>query len=223
MILLIVFGLIFIVLFYIYNNYSRKKEIIEYFPKFFQEVYNCTSSGMSLIEAIRKSKNSYYGRLTPLIRNMCSQIEWGIPFSNALRNFSNKINDSFVNKVVTLTEKAANFSPDISKSIKDVNDYVTLTIDLERERSLELFPQVVSIYFVFFVFLFIIYILFNFFITTFEAVEILFYKEVFKHLIIIEAILAGLVLGKISEDSYLAGVKHLIFLLSFSIVFILII
>jgi flagellar protein FlaJ len=206
------------ILFYFYYKYKKRKEIIEYFPKFFQEVYNNIASGMSLVDAVRKSKEFHYGRLTPFIKNMCSQIEWGIPFQVAIRNFSNKIKDPFINKIVALTEKAFQFSPDIGKSIRDINEYVLLTKELERERYIEIFPQVISIYFIFFVFLFVVFVLFNYFIPPLKA-ETSFYENIFKHLILIEAILTGLVLGKISEGSYLAGIKHLILLSLLSMLF----
>jgi len=208
------------VLFYFYYRYEKRKEIINYFPKFFQEVYNNIASGMSLVEAVRKSKESNYGSLTPYIRNMCFQIEWGIPFQVAIRNFSTQIKDSFINKVVTLTEKAFQFSPDIGKSIKEINEYILLTKELEKERHTEIFPQIISIYFIFFVFLFVIYILFNYFIPLLVT-DITFYENIFKHLILIEATLTGLILGKISEGSYTAGIKHLILLGMVSIIFLL--
>lgn len=221
--IIVIFVCIFVVLFYIYYYYQRKKEIVEYFPKFFQEIHNNTSSGMSLVEAARKSKNSYYGRLTPLIRNMCYQIEWGVPFPKALRNFSKKLNNLFVNRIIALTEKASEFSPDIGKSIEEINNYILLTRNLKKERSAELFPQLISVYFIFFVFLFIIFILFNLFIPSLGKIDVQFYKDIFIHLIFIEAIITSFVLGKISENSYLAGMKHLIILLSASFAFLFVI
>jgi flagellar protein FlaJ len=221
--MIILFGSIFLILFYIYYNYKKKKEVVEYFPKFSQEIHNHTASGMSLVDAVRKSRDSYYGRLTPLIRNMCHQIEWGIPFYLALKKFADKINNPFIDKVATLTERAAEFSPDIGKSIKEINDYILLTKELEKERYLELFPQVISVYFVFCIFLFIVYILFNFFIPSFELTNIDFYESVFKHMVIIESLIASFVLGKISENSFVAGIKHLIVLLSISFIFLFIV
>jgi len=219
MIELVAVWLCFGALFYLYYRYRRKKEIIEYFPRFFQEVYNNIASGMSLIDAVRKSKEFHYGKLTPLIRNMCFQIEWGVPFHIAVRNFSNKIKDPFITKMVALLEKAFQFSPDIGKSVKEINDYILLTKELEKERYAEIFPQIISLYFVFFVFLLIVFVLFNYLLPSLEA-EVSFYKTIFEHLIIIEAVLTGLVLGKISEGSYFAGIKHLILLISFSILFL---
>ncbi len=206
----------------IYYNYKKRVGVIKFFPRFFQEIYNNTSSGMSLVEAVRKSKDADYGILTPLIRNMCLQIEWGVPFQVALENFGNRVNNKFIKKVITLTEKVAEFSTDVGKSMKEINEYIFLTKKLERKRSTELFPQLISLYFVFFVFLGIIFVIFTFFIPSFGTVEVLEYKILFQHIIVIEAILSGIVIGKITESSYLAGLKHLMVLLLVSTIFLFI-
>lgn len=203
-----------------YYNYAKRKEILELFPKFFQEIYNNTSSGMSLVEAIRKSRESNYGTLTPFIKNMCLQIEWGTPFQVALKNFGNRVNNKFINKVITLIEKSSEFSTDVGKSMKEINNYIFLTKKLERERSTELFPQLISLYFVFFVFLGIIFVIFRFFVPSFGTIDILGYRTLFQHIIIIEAILSGVTIGKITENSYFAGMKHLMVLLIISIIFL---
>ncbi len=208
------------ILSYFYFKYAKNKEIIEFFPRFFQEIYNNTSSGMSLVESVRKSKEAEYGKLTPFIRNTCLQVEWGVPLYIALRNLGNKMNNKFVSKIIALTEKASEFSPDIGKSMKGINDYVSLSKKLEFKRRTELFPQLISFYLVFFVFLLIIFVVFNLFIPSFGSLNILGYKSIFSHLIIIEAVLSGIVIGKITENSFIAGLKHLIILFSFSIIFI---
>lgn len=207
---------------YIYHNYAKKRMVIKFFPRFFQEIYNNTSSGMSLVEAVRKSKEGNYGILTPLIRNMCLQIEWGTPFQVALENFGKKVNDNFIKKIITLTENASEFSTDVGKSMKEINEYIFLTNKLERERSTELFPQLISLYFVFFVFLGIIFVIFSFFIPSFGTINISEYKTIFQNFILIEAVLSGITIGKITENSYIAGLKHLMVLLLISLIFLFI-
>ncbi len=204
----------------IYYNYLKNKEILEFFPKFFQEIYNNTSTGMSLVESVRKSKEGNYGRLTPLIRNMCLQIEWGTPFQIALENFERKANNKFIKKIITLAERAADFSTDIGNTMREINEYIYLTKELERERSTELFPQLISLYFIFFVFLGIIFIIFSFFIPSIGITNLSEYKILFQHIIIIEAILSGIAMGKITENSYIAGLKHLTILLLVSLIFL---
>ncbi len=208
--------------YFIYRRYSKNKEIYDYFPIFIQEVYNNTSTGMSLVDAVKKSKNINYGCLTPFIRNMCLQIEWGVPFEKAIKNFGKKVNNNFIDRLVILMDKVSQFSQDIGKNMGEIYNYVALTKKLERERKTELFPQLISLYFVFFVFLGIIFIVFNFFIPYFETVEILQYKDIFIHLVFIESIFLGLTLGKMIEDSFVSGLKHMIILCTITFIFVMI-
>ncbi len=206
----------------IYTKYSKNKEIYDYFPIFIQEVYNNTSTGMSLVDAVKKSKDVNYGCLTPMIRNMCLQIEWGVPFNKALKSFGKKVNNSFIDRMVILMDKVSQFSQDIGKNMGEIYNYITMTKKLERERKTELFPQLISLYFVFFVFLGIIFIVFNFFIPYFNTVEILEYKNIFIHLVFIESIFLGLTLGKMIDDSFVAGLKHMTILCSVTFIFVMI-
>lgn len=208
------------VLGFFYSKYMKNKKIIDIFPRFFQEMYNNTSSGMSLIESVRKSKEADYGNLTPLIRNMCLQVEWGVPLYLSLRSLGNKINNQFVKKIIILTEKASEFSPDIGKSMKEINEYIYLSKKLELKRKTELFPQLISFYLIFCVFLFIIFVIFNLFIPSFSLLSVGAYRTIFTHFILIESVLSGIVIGKITDDSFTAGLKHMIILLSISLVFL---
>ena len=214
---------IMIPVYLVYKKYLRNKEICDYFPIFIQEVYNNTSTGMSLVDAVKKSKNVNYGCLTPLIRNMCLQIEWGVPFEHAIKNFGKKVNNGFIDRMVILMDKVSQFSFDIGKNMGEIYNYIALTKKLERSRKTELFPQLISLYFVFFVFLGIIFIVFKFFIPYFETVEILEYKNVFIHLVFIESIFLGLTLGKMIENSFVAGLKHMAILCTITFIFVMVI
>ncbi len=206
----------------IYAKHLKNKKIYDYFPIFIQEVYNNTSMGMSLVDAVKKSKDVNYGYLTPMIRNMCLQIEWGVPFDKAIKNFGKKMNNNFIDRMVILMDKVSQFSLDIGKNMGEIYNYIALTKKLERERKTELFPQLISLYLVFFIFLGIILIVFNFFIPYFKAVEVLEYKNIFIHLIFIESIFLGLTLGKMLEDSFIEGIKHMIILCVVTFIFVVV-
>ncbi|MCK4730708.1 MAG: type II secretion system F family protein [Candidatus Aenigmarchaeota archaeon] len=207
--------------YFIYAKYSKNKEIYNYFPIFIQEVYNNTSTGMSLVDAVKKSKDVNYGCLSPMIKNMCLQIEWGVPFDKAVKNFGKKVNNSFIDRMVILMDKVSQFSLDIGKNMGEIYDYIALTKKLERERKTELFPQLISLYFIFFVFLGIILIIFNFFIPYFETFEVLEYRNIFIHLVFIESVFLGLTLGKMIENSFVAGLKHMTILCTITFIFVM--
>ncbi|MBN2095415.1 MAG: type II secretion system F family protein [Candidatus Aenigmarchaeota archaeon] len=214
-------GFIIILLLSLYGHRQQKKrDLIENFPRFFQEVYNNCASGMTLVKAVKHSKYANYGSLTPEIRNLCLQIEWGIPFPVALKKLSKKINDPFISRMINLVDKASEFSPNIGKSMNEIYSHIALTREIERERSAALFPQLISFYLIFFVMLATILLLFRSFIPSFGEFNLEFYRTLFTHLIIIEAVISGLAIGRIVEDSFKAGIKHVLILLFVGIFFI---
>jgi flagellar protein FlaJ len=204
----------------IYRRHLIKKDIVDNFPRFFQELHNNCASGMTLVAAVRQCKNADYGRLTPLIKNLCLQIEWGVPFPAALRNFGKKIDDDYITGIVNLVEKAASFSPNVGQSMDEIYRHIALTRALEKERSAALFPQLISTYLIFFVLLGTIYMIFRFFLPSFGGGNIGLFKGLFSHLVIIESLLAGLAVGKIVDGSFKAGIKHALVLLCIGICFI---
>lgn len=218
--LLFLAALVIALLGYNYYLYRRRKAVLDNIPRFFQEVYNNCASGMSLVKAVKRSKNENYGYLTSSIRNLCLQIEWGVPFPVALRKLGKKIRDPFVSNLISLINKSSEFSPNISKSMEDIYKQVVMTRELEKERSAALFPQLISLYLIFFVLLATVYVLFRFFIPSFGNVNIDFYRTTFSHLILIEAVLSGFAIGRITEGSFRAGVKHALILLFVGIFFI---
>jgi archaeal flagellar protein FlaJ len=175
---------------------------------------------MSLVKAVKHSKNANYGRLTPSIRNLCLQIEWGVPFPIALKKFGKKINEPFVSRLIDLIDKASEFSPNLGKSMDEIYNHIVLTRELEKERSAALFPQLMSLYLIYFVLLATVFVLFRFFMPSFGSVNLGFYQNIFSNLIIIESVLSGLVVGKIAEGSFKAGIKHVLILLFVGIFFI---
>jgi len=219
-ILLILTLIIIILLGYSYYNYMKRKDLLENFPRFFQEIYNNCSSGMSLVKAVKNSKNANYGSLSPAIKNLCLQIEWGVPFPQALKKFGKKINEPFISRLIDLVNKASEFSPNLGKSMDEIYNHIVLTNEIESERSAALFPQLISLYLIYFVLLATVFVLFRFFIPSFGSVNVGFYQTIFSHLIIIESILSGLTIGKISEGSFKAGLKHVLILLFVGIFFI---
>ncbi|MGC9310893.1 MAG: type II secretion system F family protein, partial [Candidatus Aenigmatarchaeota archaeon] len=143
-----------------------------------------------------------------------------VPFPVALRNFARKMNDPFIDNMINLVEKAAEFSPDLGSSMDEIYNYIELTRELERERSTLLFPQLISLYMVYFVLLATVYIVFRFFVPSFGAGDIGAYKALFGHLIIVESLLAGFSTGRIIENTFTSGIKHALILLCIGICFI---
>lgn len=71
-----------------YVKYQQSKEIEERLPDFLSDVARNIKSGMTLIQAIKSTKNVNYGALSPYVKKVVNQVDWGLPFDKALMNLS---------------------------------------------------------------------------------------------------------------------------------------
>ncbi|HAR95150.1 MAG TPA: type II secretion protein F [Deltaproteobacteria bacterium] len=147
-----------------YAFYSSKKQknikdIEKRLPDFLRDVAEAGRFGMTLADAIVVASMGRYGKLTPEIKKMAAQIEWGVPAGETLRLFSERVNTPLVRRVVTIVVKAS----DAGGSVADVLSMVAHDTKEEQysaaERNLQMSTYLAVIYISFFVFLVTIIIL----------------------------------------------------------------
>lgn len=202
-----------------YMKYKEKKDIEEKFPDFLRDVSANIKTGMTIPQAVTATKETYYGALTPHIKRMIVQIDWGIPFDKILNDFAKRSPKTIKRSVSTIidTHKGGG-------DIADVFDAVgRSTVEINRirkERSSIIYNQMITGYTIFFLFVGILvilqsYLLPSLYIFTSPEMDIAssetlgkFYLDTFKLLILLQGFFAGLVIGKMSEGSIIAGLKH---------------
>ena len=144
--------------------YASKKQadiaaIEKRLPDFLRDVAEAGRFGMTLADAIVVASSGRYGKLTPEIKKMAAQIEWGVPAGETLRLFAERVNTPLVNRVVTIVVKAS----DAGGSVADVLTMVAHDTKEEQlsqaERQIQMSTYLAVIYISFFVFLVTIIIL----------------------------------------------------------------
>jgi len=147
-----------------YAFYSSKqqkniKDIEKRLPDFLRDVAEAGRFGMTLADAIVVASSGRYGSLTPEIKKMAAQIEWGVPAGETLRLFYERVNTPLVRRVVTIVVKAS----DAGGSVADVLTMVAHDTKEEQysqaERALYMSTYLAVIYISFAVFLVTIIIL----------------------------------------------------------------
>ncbi|MCK5310241.1 MAG: type II secretion system F family protein [Thermoplasmata archaeon] len=147
-----------------YAFYASKKQadieaIEKRLPDFLRDVAEAGRFGMTLADAIVVASSGRYGSLTPEIKKMAAQIEWGVPASETLRLFAERIDTPLVKRVVTIVVKAS----DAGGSVADVLTMVAHDTKEEQlsqaEREIQMSTYLAVIYISFFVFLVTIIIL----------------------------------------------------------------
>lgn len=210
-------------LLYQYLRYNKSKDIENRFPDFMSSIVERINSGMTLPQAIKEAAKGEYGGLTPLVRKMGIQMDWGIPFEKILFEFAKKSGSAVLARTATTIIETHRSGGNIS----DVLDAVTRNIieinKIKAERSARIYAQMITGYVIFFVFLGVMIGLQKFLIPALGSglaaestsdLQILDFKQTFGSLIIIQAIFSGIAIGKMAEGSVIGGLKHSLVLLS---------
>ncbi len=134
-------------------------EIERRLPDFLRDVAEAGRFGMTLADAIIVASSGRYGRLTPEIRKMAAQIQWGVPASQALKLFAERINTPLVERVTTIVIKSSDAGGNVADVLSMVAHSVKEVQHAEDEQRIEMTTYLAVIYIAFMVFIATIIIL----------------------------------------------------------------
>jgi flagellar protein FlaJ len=147
-----------------YGFYAAAKEkhiheIETRLPDFLRDVAEAGRFGMTLADAIVVASSGRYGRLTPEIKRMAAQIEWGVPASQAIRLFSERVSTPLVVRMTSIIMKANDAGGNVADVLSMVSHDAKETILTQEERGVTMQTYVLVVYIAFFVFIATILIL----------------------------------------------------------------
>jgi len=145
--------------FYMTSKEARIHEIETRLPDFLRDVAEAGRFGMTLADAIVVASSGRYGRLTPEIKKMAAQIEWGVPASEAIRLFSERVKTPLVTRMASIIMKANDAGGNVADVLTMVSHDAKETILTAQERGMTMQTYVLVIYISFFVFIATILIL----------------------------------------------------------------
>ncbi len=229
-----------------YWEHRYVKALENNFIAFLRDFAEAIKGGMNIPLALRHVSRNDYGNLTPYVKKMAAQIEWGIPLHDILLKFSRKVDSPMIKRCVSSIVESHLYGGNIA-SVMEALGHTTLEIEkLRSERKAFMQGQVTTGYMIFFVFLGIIVGMEKFLLPSFvsniggggilggvglggEAIAPVNAEEivkqlrpVFAHLVMMQAIFSGLAIGKMSEGRLAGGVRHVFILLTISLIFILV-
>jgi flagellar protein FlaJ len=208
------------------SRIANEKE--EMFLEFARNLVESVKTGTPISKSIVNMKNKPFGVLSENIRKLANQISLGIPLNQALHVFAQDVNNVAISRVLTLIGQAERAGGDIGEILESVARAVSLSDELKKERKSIISTLVVQGYIIFFVFLVIILIM-QFRIlpmleglaeagglgiagigvgagATSESIKQI--GNSFLYLLLIQGLFSGLAIGKLSEGSLKAGIKH---------------
>ncbi|MEK6926533.1 MAG: type II secretion system F family protein [Nanoarchaeota archaeon] len=197
----------------------------EMFLEFSRDLVESVKTGTPISKSIVNMKNKPYGVMTPHIRKLANQISMGIPLSQALVVLSKDVETRSISRVLTLIGQAEKAGGDIGQILESVAGAVSLSDKLKKERKSTISSLVVQGYIIFLVFLIIILVMeFRILpmlsgITNLKTIStsgvplgsptgVGDFSSAFLYLILIQGFFSGLAVGKLSEGSLKAGIKH---------------
>jgi len=211
--------------FYEYSIYRKIDLMEERFPEFLRDLAESRKAGLTMAKAVENAAKGDYGYLTPEIKKMAVQISWGVPFSEALRRFGERINTPLVKRTTTMVVKASEAGGKIADVIEAAAKNVREIKILQAERRTEMKMYLMIIYVAFFVFLAVIAILSGMFLPklieasksiggagsigiSVGGADIETYKFIYVCTALSQAIGNGIVAGALSEGKMISGLRH---------------
>jgi len=145
--------------FYVSMKYRRIKEIEARLPDFLRDVAEAGRFGMTLADAVVVASRGRYGKLTPEIRRMAAQIDWGVPAAEAMRLFTERVDTPLVNRMMSIIIKSNDAGGNVADVLTMVAHDARETMLNQEERKISMSTYMVVTYIAFFVFIATIMIL----------------------------------------------------------------
>lgn len=224
------------------NKLEIEKE--EMFLEFARDLVESVKSGTPINKSIINAKRQSYGALSPYIIKLANQISLGIPLKTALQIFSDDVHNKTISRALTLIGEAERAGGDIGRILEAVASAVSMSDKLGKERKSSASTLIVQGYVIFFIFLVIILVMqykilpliSSFNTSGLSSATAAFGSSIvpvggsstsidtsqlsnsFLYLILVQGLFSGLTIGKLSEGSVKAGVKHSFALMIFSFI-----
>ena len=217
-----------------YLDLRWQRGIDKNIPRLLREIAESGKTGLTLVRAIEVSADRDYGPLTPELKQMVAQISWGGSLEEALQNFAVHARTKLARRTADLIVEVARSGGDTQEIMEQLNRHIGELQSIDRERNTQMRPYAAVVYIAFGVFLFTDVLLVRGFFTQIlqmqnsvlntmggsstifggiGSVNIGLLKKILFHAVIIQAIIGGLVAGKMSEGRLGAGLKHVLILM----------
>src|SRR3990167_2251727 len=217
------------------KNSAEKEEM---FLEFSRNLVESVKAGTPISKSIINLKERPYGVLSRHVKKLANQIYMGIPLSIALQVFSKDVNNATISRAITLIGQAEKSGGEIGEILESVAGAVNTSDKLKKERKAVISTLVVQGYIIFVVFIIIVLVMQFKIIPLLSGIQNIgaigsqigisgggdlnnVQTEIsnsFLYLILIQGLFSGLTIGKLSEESLKAGVKHSFALMMISFV-----
>lgn len=223
------FFLPFVIVVLLEGGKTREKN--EMFLEFSRNLAESVKTGTPISTSIVNMSKKNFGALTPNVQKLANQISIGIPLTKALETFAIEVDSETVRRAIASIRQSENAGGEIDKILDSVAESITQIEKLKKERKAAIYNLVVQGYIIFLIFVGIMIVM-EFKILpltsgigslqgssglgtdlgvglgggTGASPEEL--ARPFLYLLLVQGLFAGFTIGKLSEGSIKAGIKH---------------
>ena len=198
-----------------FREQKKVKELEEMFPLFLRDFVESVRCGMTIPQAFKSICNNDYHTLTPYVKKITAQLDWGISVEKVLTKFSKETKSRLIGRIVSSVIEVHRFGGNLADTFESLSKTAIEVEKLRAERKLFMNSQMITGYVIFFVFLGVMIALGKFLVPTMGQVNLpgsvatlesaknmaQQYKELFMTLVLIQGFFAGLIVGKMSEGA----------------------
>lgn len=235
-------GFPFFVSIIIEGRVNNNKETM--FLEFSRGLVESVKAGTPISKSILNIRNKDYGSLNPHINKLANQISLGIPIKTSFETFARDIGSKTISRSVNIMSESEKAGGRIDEILDSIVRSVSQVERLKKERKAAMYSLVVQGYIIFIIFIAIMLVMefkilpiasemgsqlgtsssggisaaggFGAFFSGERASPEQMARP-FLWLLIVQGFFAGLVIGKLSEGSMKAGLKHSFILLVISL------
>lgn len=215
-----------------YSYVERIRKMEERFPDFLRDLAEATRSGMSLPEAIKFVSKADYGELTPAVRKMALQIDWGVPFPEVMNRFIRKMKRSkFITRGMRIVMEAYNSGGNITKTLENVAATTVELREMEKNREAIFAQQATMIMIIHLIFIGVLVSLFKVLVPImvvktpsevallpYEVPSINYYRSLFFLALLVEGICNGFLAGYVKDRKIISGIRYGVILGTVSVI-----
>jgi flagellar protein FlaJ len=202
---------------------TRKKE--ELYTEFLFKLSELMRGGLDPIKAVKELSKTDLGVLTPHIRIASTSMTYGKSFEEAMKAMAKSLHSNLIERYTMLVVQASYSGGAVADLILKASEDMRSIISIEREKEGNLHQYVMIFYFAQAIIIFIVYILTTSllpFVAQIGATQLFGKSDIndidfargFFHMIILNSIFGGLIIGKISEGEARYGLKHVVVLVT---------
>ena len=201
----------------------RKKE--ELYTEFLFKLSELMRGGLDPIKAVKELAKTDLGVLTPHVRIASTSMTFGKSFEEAMKAMAQSLHSELIRRYTLLVIQASYSGGSVADLILKASEDMRSIISIEREKEGNLHQYVMIFYFAQGIIIFIVYILSTSllpFVQQIGSTQIFGKSDIgdidfargFFHMIILNSIFGGLIIGKISEGEARYGLKHVVVLIT---------